>query len=408
MFLAFFKTGCVRLALVTVIILSIAVCSYAGQWKGREDKKDGKIHVINPNTPVESAVTYKTGENWRRGGEDDDVVFGLIYDVVRDGEGRSYLLDSQLSQVHVIAPDGEYLRSIGREGEGPGEFRRPSGIMLFSDGTVCVMQYMPGRAVLLTPDGEAAGEHTLPRGPDGSHAFLSGGSMANDQLILYLQQFIRAETSFGLQTLFVRIDPAGEILATYWELLQEQDLSKITFDEKTDGSPVWAASPDGRFFINNNWDTYAIEVVAGDGSPQHVIEREYEHRIRTPRDLELVDGRKEAGEIADATKVSETSRDLVRFQPRGDGTLWVLSSRGEQDVPDGVIATFDVFDKKGRFVRQATVQGSFRVGIDVFYVVDDYVFVVTNAGEAADLNPADAEEAADPMEVICLRLAEGN
>ena len=272
------KSGIVGLTIVYLLLP--AACSENGGWQGREVTQDGVLHVINPPVPIEASVTYETNEDWRRGGDDEDVVFGLIYDVVRDIHGISYLLDSQLHLVHVLSPKGEYLRSIGREGEGPGEFRDPSAIMLFSDGMICVLQYMPARAVFLTSEGEAAGEHPLPRGPDGSHVFLNGGTLANDQLVLYLGQFIREETSFGLKTLFVRVDGVGEVVTTYWELLQEQDLSKITFDEKTDGPVVWTASPAGRLYVNNDWDTYAVEVFAADGSPEYVIEREYKHRIR--------------------------------------------------------------------------------------------------------------------------------
>ena len=128
--------------------------------------------------------------------------------------------------------------------------------------------------------------------------------------------------------------------------------------------------------------------------------------MRTPGDLALVDQRKQKREIAPDTKIAKHSRDLSRFVPREDRTLWVLSSRGEKDVTDGEIATFDVFDRRGRFVRQITIQGPFRPGIDVFHVVGDRVFVVTNAGDAAGLNPNDSEGATDPMEVVCLRMSE--
>lgn len=40
-----------------------------------------------------------------------------------DGAGRVYVSDSKPEIIKVFGPDGKFLRTIGREGEGPGEFK---------------------------------------------------------------------------------------------------------------------------------------------------------------------------------------------------------------------------------------------------------------------------------------------
>jgi hypothetical protein len=91
-------------------------------------------------------------ELWRVGGdsESEEDLFGVISDIDIDATGEVYLLDSQLSEVKVYSKDGEYLRSLGREGEGPGEFRRPAAMFFTDDGKVAVVQMMPGKIVLLS------------------------------------------------------------------------------------------------------------------------------------------------------------------------------------------------------------------------------------------------------------------
>ena len=75
--------------------------------------------------------TVQLEEIWRVGGEDDEeILFGVVAFGVLDEEGNMYLLDSQLSQVLVINPEGELIDTLGREGEGPGEMRQPTGIFL--------------------------------------------------------------------------------------------------------------------------------------------------------------------------------------------------------------------------------------------------------------------------------------
>lgn len=44
-------------------------------------------------------------------------------DLAVDELGRIYVADGKPASIKVFSPEGDYLRSIGREGEGPGEFR---------------------------------------------------------------------------------------------------------------------------------------------------------------------------------------------------------------------------------------------------------------------------------------------
>jgi hypothetical protein len=50
-----------------------------------------------------------------------------------DADGNVWIVDRRLSQVLVVAPDGTLLRTIGRDGEGPGEFRLPANVGVRGD-----------------------------------------------------------------------------------------------------------------------------------------------------------------------------------------------------------------------------------------------------------------------------------
>ncbi len=52
----------------------------------------------------------------------DEVILGRTAGIVVDGFGRVYVGDQHANTVHVFDSDGSYLRQIGRQGEGPGEF----------------------------------------------------------------------------------------------------------------------------------------------------------------------------------------------------------------------------------------------------------------------------------------------
>ena len=69
---------------------------------------------------------------------------------------------------------------------------------------------------------------------------------------------------------------------------------------------------------------------------------------------------------------------VQQMAAREDGSLWVLSSRGTQGLPDGVMAVYDVYDKKGHFIKQVTLKGKGDPTVDGYFLVRDRLFVVTD------------------------------
>lgn len=56
--------------------------------------------------------------------ETDDLIFGRIFRVSPDAGGRIFVPDSGESTIFVFDDEGNFLKNIGREGRGPGEFDR--------------------------------------------------------------------------------------------------------------------------------------------------------------------------------------------------------------------------------------------------------------------------------------------
>jgi len=61
-------------------------------------------------------------------GDTDDVLIGNINSAVANDEGRVYLADPDQKTIHVFQPDGTFIKSIGKEGKGPGEFGNISSL----------------------------------------------------------------------------------------------------------------------------------------------------------------------------------------------------------------------------------------------------------------------------------------
>jgi len=71
--------------------------------------------------------------------EISDDRIGLVQSVVVDVEGRLYVGDLLNLTIHRYGPDGSYIGSFGRPGEGPGEFEGLIGLALSSDGRLLAL-----------------------------------------------------------------------------------------------------------------------------------------------------------------------------------------------------------------------------------------------------------------------------
>ena len=97
-----------------------------------------------------------------REGDDSNLVFGNVRGVQGASDGTIYVLDFQAAEVRVFSPGGEYLRTIARRGEGPGEFMEANGIILSGDTLLWVNDYFQNRIEGLDPAGEEVRWFTKP------------------------------------------------------------------------------------------------------------------------------------------------------------------------------------------------------------------------------------------------------
>lgn len=111
------------------------------------------VIIAASSLPAGGQIVKNTRELWRAGAEKDGPIFGLIIEALSDEDGRVYILDQQLNTVMVFGPDGRFLKTISREGDGPGEIRRPNGMTMLPDGTIGISKAHSGRLIRLGRDG---------------------------------------------------------------------------------------------------------------------------------------------------------------------------------------------------------------------------------------------------------------
>ncbi|HEX5132109.1 MAG TPA: 6-bladed beta-propeller [Candidatus Krumholzibacteria bacterium] len=391
----------------------------AADWQGKTTTDKNGIKVMeNPARGYAPAASTKLPEVWRLGGDTDneDEFFGVISDIDIDANGDVYLLDSQLNEVKIFNKDGEFVRAIGREGEGPGEFRNPVAMFFTKDDKIAVAQAMPGKIVLLARDGQPAGDFPLPQTDDGGFQLLQGGDARGGNTVLFMARtkFDQAANKYSRSGFLASVDASGKQLCEYASKDNTINMSAAEMSDKAWDTfeRRWRVSPDGRVYSCNSYDDYAITIYNKAGGIDRVVTREYTHQPRPAKEkkfMETVMGFWAKRIPNCKVTIEDMSKDIQDIYIRDDGSLWVLPSTGARDLPKGSMGVFDVFNPEGQFVKTVTLQGQGNPVEDLYVFQKDRVYVVTSFLQAAMSAQGveglydDAEEP-EPMAVICYKL----
>ncbi len=383
---------------------------------------DGVVYVRNPAVPPEGVVTMELRERWRVGAEREDLLLGVVTEAASDDDGRVYLVDRQLSEIHVLEPDGTYLRSIGSQGEAPGEVSQLGGMVLMPDGLIGMIQRFPGRIVMLDSNGVPAGS-LVPRdleAKNGGFSSLSSAACRAGRLVLGGARMLRTGGRFQRRE-FVRFyETDGTPLAAIFESETEPDFANVEWVEKDNYSiargGLWALDPQGRVYAASFRDRYAVEVHDAAGGLERIIEREYSPYKRTPDEKAevgrgmpfVVNGRRAEVEI----HAEDYAPCISRLFIGPDGWLWVATAHSYRNQPEGVFATIDLFDPEGQFRRQVALRCRGNPRQDRLLMLDSQQFLLIRnfedaarsmrAGSGGD-DEGDEEEPAEqdvPLEII--------
>lgn len=374
--------------------------------------------------PAQRTVDLK--EAWRLGGDDDeDVLLGMVTAGAIGPDGNAYLVDRQLAQVLVVAPDGSLVRTLGRQGDGPGEFNNPHGLFFLPDGRLAVIQGFPSRVTTLKPDGTPAGEIKVGgEAVEGGFNFMRELRAGGGKLVgVRGRGTFNQETGKSTQVTTMSVmDLAGREEVKLFERTRENDLQRRVFDEAAEFSELntWSLSKDGIVYSVPEREAWAINARGLDGALRSTFRRPFTPRKRTAADkseltdgmIVIVNGQRQQIE----SKALETDPAIERINVAADGRLFVTSClQSRERLPAGVAARYDVITPDGRFVEELSLRvPDFDNRQDVVLFLDGKTFlVVRNFDQAREAMAAgmgrsgdDGNQAgeAEPLDVSCYRL----
>ena len=192
----------------------------------------------------------------------DGTAFGLVIGVVATEDGSLYVADTQVPAIRMFDVDGVHVGDVGRQGEGPGEFRGLNAIAMTPEGEIAAWDYTAHRLSVFA--GDRAYLRSF-RTPDVAGLLMGPGpalvvDTAGRFWIRTFHEFPRTPGAPEVVYSWVRYSPRGEIIDSIVPPRRRLGGSLAAFKIET----VNVLSP-GAYFVSGRKDEYAVHRPLSDG-----------------------------------------------------------------------------------------------------------------------------------------------
>lgn len=154
-----------HLTIALIIVAGLGACASEAAEEAFTVTDSAGVSIAVSHAPL-----WPEGSGWRLGGQpsvligggitDTSAIVGPIAGAMRLPDGRILVADAGATRLRWFADDGTMLQSVGRQGEGPGEFRTISALLHVGD-SIAVLDSRLRRLSLLDLEGRFGRSITL-------------------------------------------------------------------------------------------------------------------------------------------------------------------------------------------------------------------------------------------------------
>lgn len=360
-----------------VLLLLLPLLAVSAACGGEEPGSDRVVRDSAGVTIVESAApAWGEGEGWTvepapfldlaETGEGPTHEFFRATDADRLSGGSLVVADDGTDEIRIFSPEGAHVRTMGRSGEGPGEFARLTQVLALPGDSIWAYDYWQARITVFGPGGDWARIVRLEGAYRPRPLFpLRGGFVGMSKDLSGLGD----ETGLHrTPSPIVRVGAEGAVTDT---LVTVPGYQSVVFS-RGDAWALWGkkshlAVRGDRVHVGSA-DSLEYRVLAPDGALRRVV--------RVPGfDLALSGAEIRAARDAvmpDPSEAGPITREIMEEQPEwthrpayaaikvdAEGYVWLEAYRGRHERDEPV--RWRVFGPEGRWLGSVTLPPRFHV-----------------------------------------------
>jgi hypothetical protein len=313
-------------------------------------------------------------------------VFGRVTGLAEDERGRILVADFSANEVRVFSPAGDFLFSIGREGEGPGEMRGPCCLSVIADtlwvrdgGNRRYIGYQlltdSAIAVRTLPMNHSDGFNSAPLAVSRDGHYVDTGYRFSPTGTTTLTRFYMAAEGEISRAVAVH-EPSPEQLGT---VVTQNNTSRFFFPQPFGPRFVTAYGPHGEHAtaISSGLevtvhDADSVTGVVGGDIGEGPLLSAAEHARADPRIADSV--QRGGGTRSDYPRVPVRKPPLADLMFDQESRLWILLS-----VPDGEPAHALVHGLDGQLLGERTWPSEVDLGFPAWIEEDHALGIATDS-----------------------------
>jgi len=305
-----------------------------------------------------------------------DIYFQNPRGIAIDAAGRVYVADSDANHLKVFGRDGKFLRTIGRKGQGPGEFQGPEFVEI-GGGRIYVWETMSRRISILDAEGKFIA--LTPFYPGAFGVLIRMRALPDGRLVAYYERGFAPGSQIRIPDTQDRVVELLSAEAKPLRTLYEKKIraSRLVWNEETNSyvrvpfpyhpGVAMEVTPAGIVAVGEN-DNYRFELLDPDKGQLASVARSFTALKLAEKDKQAHFGRfrmrvfkgniktilpKPPPVIVKFTEFPDTVPLYRDFIADGEGNLWVHIY-----VENRAANVFDVFSPKGELLGRITVDGA--------------------------------------------------
>lgn len=279
--------------------------------------------------------------------EDEEVIFYMPADIAFDSQRNIYILDSGNHRIQKFGPDGEFLATIGRQGQGPGEFQYPQSLAMDSEGNMYISDMGNRKIHILKPDGNELKTIQMMDQNPGTIRIDSTGRilMGSGGMMLIGPGGLDENQELG--KLLSVVDAEGKVIEEFGEKLNYRDFLM----NRMGNQYHFAVDSEGFVYVAFDFQN-RIDKYSPDGELIWTADRKLDFEVTSPKKKS---GRVDVGEGMREIRMPDMNRCAQGIAVDDKGRIWVAGLnrqiREDEQVQTEIMVMMDAGGRRSMNIK---------------------------------------------------------